>query len=164
MKLKQSLVTIAISLVFVFFVGYGIEVFHNSPVYNEYCPTDLYDIRDEAECTAEGGTWRESDGNRPVPEKGFCGESKECRDAYQESRTSSDRTVFIVAVLAGVIGIVLGIWLQHETVTNGLTGGGVLSILYGTIRYWEHADELLKFVLLGLVLGFLIWVGYKKLK
>jgi len=38
-----------------------------------------------------------------------------------------------------------------------------LLILYGTIRYWQHAQNILKFVLLGVALAVLIWLAYKKI-
>ena len=165
MRIKHKLVSIAIALVLVFFIGYGIELFNDSPVYGDFCSTDLYEIRDEGKCAEAGGMWNGAESvDRPVPEKGFCGETKECRDAYQDARVSNDQIVFIVAVLLGVVALVVGLYLKKETATNGLVGGGVLSILYGTIRYWEHADELLKFVILGLVLAFLVWIAYRRLK
>jgi len=43
-------------------------------------------------------------------------------------------------------------------------GGGILIILYGTLRYWRYAEDVLKFVLLGIALGILIWIAYKKLE
>ena len=39
-----------------------------------------------------------------------------------------------------------------------------VTLIYGTLRYWQHANNLLKFVLLGIALTILILVGYKKLK
>ena len=42
--------------------------------------------------------------------------------------------------------------------------GGILTIFYGTIRYWRHANDTLKFILLGIVLAVLIGVAIKKLE
>jgi hypothetical protein len=164
MKLKHKLLSLAIAIVLVFFIGYGIELFIDNPRYDDFCPVDVNGIRDAAACSAAGGEWQDGEGiARPVPERGFCGETKACRDSFQNARNAHDKVVFIVAVIGGIAALVSGFILKHESVTNGLVGGGILSILYGTIRYWEHADELLKFVLLGLTLGLLIWVGYKKI-
>ena len=55
-------------------------------------------------------------------------------------------------------------FVRKDLVANGILGGAVLIILYGTIRYWQHANDILKFILLGFALGILIWLGYNKIE
>jgi len=45
-----------------------------------------------------------------------------------------------------------------------LLGGGVLTIIYGTIAYWSELADWARFIILGITLAILIWIGYKKLK
>ena len=164
---KESVLTIAIALVFVFFVGYGIETFSPSPEYNDFCPDNLYEIKSEKTCLEADGKWEKYDnfGQENGPkEEGYCRESEECQDAYNLAESKQDKVVFIVALIIGLAAIISGILLHKETVSLGVESGGVILIIYGTLRYWQHANDLLKFVILGIALAILIWVGYKKLK
>ena len=50
------------------------------------------------------------------------------------------------------------------SVSAGLMGGGVLTILYGVIRYWTDLPDYGRFIILGIILAILIWLGYKRIK
>lgn len=165
MEKKKVIVAIAIALIFALFIGYGIEVFNPTPKYDDFCPQRIYEARDETSCAAAGGVWQEdtSTGPKPVP-PGYCNQPKECYEGFDKAAAKHDKMVFIIAVIFGLAGIVAGIILKKETVGVGLLIGGILTILYGTIRYWQHANSTLKFILLGIVLAVLIWIGYKKLE
>jgi hypothetical protein len=168
MKIKKTLITIAIALIFTLFIGYGIEVFDKAPNREEFCPENLYEIDNEEECLKLGGYFGSNvmDSPRAISpefEKEFCQPSKECYDNYNLARTGHDKVVFIISTIIGLIAIIIGIILKTEVVNTGLIGGGIVLTLYGTIRYWEHASNILKFILLGLVLAVLIWISYKKL-
>lgn len=158
-------VSIAIALILAFFVGYGIEVFDPSPKHEDFCPRDLHEIDNKESCQDQGGSWNIADTEmeRPIPIKGFCQPSKKCYDQFEQSSSKHDRIVFITAAIIGLLSIMVGIVLKKDTVNTGVLSGGLLLILYGTIRYWRHADNLLKFVILGISLAILIWIGYKKL-
>ena len=162
---KKLLLSIAIMLVFVFFVGYGIEVFYPSPEYQDTCREDLHTIENQAECISQSGEWNQG---MPSPEgsydKGMCQPSKECYSQFDILREKHDRVIFIISIIVGIIAIISGFMIQKDAVGSGLIGGSILLILYGTMRYWEHANSILKFVLLGFALGILIWLGYRKIK
>lgn len=70
--------------------------------------------------------------------------------------------LFIIAGISGIMGIILGFFIRIESVGIGLIGGGILSILYGIIRYWDYAENALRVIVLGLALGVLVWIGFKK--
>lgn len=194
MNIKRGLITIAIAAIFALFIGYGIEVFHDGPKQEEFCP-NVYDILNKEECETEGGLWRvqscaagsivsedlasDSESTEepevkavkpapvpatvPVTAQGYCETRSACYEDFQLIMSRHDKIVFIVAAIFGVLAIIAGMILKKEGVNDGFVAGGILLILYGTIRYWQHADDVLKFVLLGLVLGALVWIGYKKL-
>jgi predicted nucleic acid-binding Zn ribbon protein len=166
MQIKKTIISIAIAIIFTLFIGYGIEVFDDSPEREEYCPK-VYDLETKEECESADGIWTEEkyyEDNIPRPVKSFCQEKRECYELFNQARTSHDKVVFIAAALFGLLAIVIGIVIKITSVSAGLVGGGVLLILYGTIRYWEHANDVLKFILLGVVLVVLIWISYKKLE
>jgi len=161
MDFKHNLLAIAIAIVLAFFVGYGIEVFSDSPEYQDFCP-NLYDIADEVACTNTGGVWNANQVQKG--ERGWCVNKIDCNKPFQNAQEKHDKVVFIVSLVAGIIAIIGGMNLKHDVINRGLLLGGVLLLLYGTIRYWSHANDILKFVLLGIALVILVWIGYKKLK
>jgi hypothetical protein len=168
MNIKKSLTSIAIALIFVMFIGYGIEVFNDSPEHNEFCP-DVYQINNENDCVNKGGLWGVEGGLR-VPKQvndeeinDYCYQPKSCYDNYESAQNKHDKIVFIVSIVVGLLVIIGGILIDRDSISTGLLGGAVLLLLYGTVRYWRHANDTLKFILLGVALAVLIWIAYKKL-
>jgi predicted nucleic acid-binding Zn ribbon protein len=173
MKKKEIIIAVTIAIIFALFAGYGIEVFDRTKSYSDFCPEKLYDIDEEEECLASGGSWNEFE--TPIvspekeesmiePNKRSCSPTNECRENYDTSRSKHDKIVFIVSIIVGLMAIFTGVFLKEDPVSTGILSGGVLLIIYGTIRYWQHANDTLKFILLGIVLAVLIWISYKKLK
>ena len=57
-KVKKTLMAIAIALVLVFFVGYGVYTFYKEPKWEDYCPVNRPVAFDTKEtCEAAGGNW-----------------------------------------------------------------------------------------------------------
>ncbi|PIZ50821.1 hypothetical protein COY27_05890 [Candidatus Woesearchaeota archaeon CG_4_10_14_0_2_um_filter_33_13] len=166
MDKKKVLITIAIAVIFALFIGYGIEVFHDSPNVDDFCNPNLYDIKNQSSCEQNNGTWQKYQQLEPKIEgqEGFCQTPEKCYRDYDLIQSGHDKIVFIACIIIGLIAIVAGILLRKEIIGTGFLSGGILVILYGTLRYWRYADEVLKFVLLGIVLAVLIWIGYKKIK
>lgn len=166
MNKKKGVLIIAIALVLAFFVGYGIEVFNPTPD-NPY-ERDFYNYQTEEKCLEANGEWTKERIPRPIEKpvgdetviEGFCNPPYK---KLELERSKHDKIVFITAVIIGLFSVILGVVLKKDAVSTGIVIGGVLLILYGTIRYWRHADNILKFVLLGIALATLIWLGYKKI-
>jgi len=164
MNKKRTVITLAIALILALFVGYGIEVFHDSPDIDDFCNPNTYLIKNETACLEIGGEWQEYPPKEaPLNEEGFCDQGRRCYDQYELIRSRHDKIVFIVSLIIGMLLVILGIILKKETASTGILSGGVLLILYGAIRYWTHADKILKFILLGIALVILIWISYKKI-
>lgn len=172
MNKKEIIIAVTITIIFALFVGYGIEVFNPSTKYDDFCPKDVYNIDNQEACLNAGGEWGiEGTMEYPRPVKldqgeeiqPYCYAPQRCYDQFETATTKHNKIVFIVAVIIGILSIIAGIILKKDPVSTGILGGGVLTIIYGTIRYWQYANNILKFVLLGIVLAILIWIGYKKL-
>ena len=71
-----------------------------------------------------------------------------------------NRSLFIVAGIRGVIGIIFGYLIKVETVGLGLIIGGLLVLAYGIIRYWRYTENIARVIILGVALVILIWLGY----
>tara|TARA_Y100000310_G_C20057215_1_gene523293 strand:+ start:39 stop:527 length:489 start_codon:yes stop_codon:yes gene_type:complete len=158
---KTTILTIAIAVIFTFFVGYGIEVFNPSPDREDVCSYEAFVTQDPALCEKAGGMWRD-EGTSPKPE-GYC-DGKKCYDKFALLEAAHNKVVFIVSVIIGILAFIAAFNLKQNAVSTGIVGGSILLILYGTIRYWQHASDILKFILLGIALAALIWFAYKKIK
>ena len=164
MDKKRVLISIAIAIIFAMFIGYGIEVFHDAPEIEDYCRSNIYEIDNEKECLEADGIWEDNPEHLAKPVIGNCIAAPDCYDKFDLLMAKHDKIVFIVAIVVGILAIITGIILKKDVIGTGILSGGILLILYGTLRYWRHADEVLKFVLLGITLAILVWIAYKKLK
>lgn len=188
-KTKQVLLAIAIAVIFAFFVGYGINTFYEEPRYDDFCEGYRFNTFETSqECEDAGGSWIEyPDEKIPMTNtmtcskisetennitlscnaiqredrNGWCEYTPRCQEEYNNSRENYNRNVFIISLIIGLIGLGIGAaFLTVESVGSGLMGGGVLTIIYGIIRYWGDASDTLRFILLGIVLAVLVGMGY----
>lgn len=180
-KLKRTILGISIAIILVLFIGYGINTFYKSPEYEDFCEEKFpepvrIEKEDISKCDAvqtaneafEDSCYRQGGIVRYETDEDGCQVANECdmcNKEYREVMGIYNRNVFIIAVVAGLICVILGgIILKLESVSAGIMGGGVLSIIYGTLRYWGDMGDVLRFIILGIVLAILIWIGYKKFK
>lgn len=167
-KIRQTILSVSIALIFALFVGYGISTFYGSPKYEMYCKDRFgmgaYETKEA--CEAEGGRWFEIECPEDIEncKSGYCDPSYTCMQEYDSAREVYDRNVFIITLIIGLVAIITGgIMLSVESVGSGIMGGGVLTVVYGTIRYWGHAPDALRFTILGVALAVLLWLGYTRL-
>lgn len=169
-NIKEKLLSIAIAIVLVFFIAYGINTFYKNPRYDDFCQ-DKFPVKQnitEQECINLGGKWTQTVIPRiegqPVQE-GYCDPTYTCNQEFQDSRENYNKIVFIISGILGLICVIIGgIILKLESVSTGIMGGGILTIIYGTIRYWGHLEDIGRFLILGIILVVLILIGYKYLK
>jgi hypothetical protein len=96
--------------------------------------------------------------------EGYCDLYFTCNEEFQKKREEYNRNVFILTTIIGLIAFVCGvILLKVESVGSGIMSGSILIMIYGTFRYWEQASDIIRFILLGIVLTALIYLGYTKL-
>jgi len=174
-KAKEVILAVSIAIIFALFVGFGIKTFYDEPNYDDFCNPNRYnfDVRNEQDCLIMNGTWINSTSNMeksPVPVnqnctvQGYCDFYSKCSNEYNESNKYYTKNLFIITSIIGIIAVIVGVILGNISVGNGILAGGILTILYGVIRYWQYADDVLRFVILGIILVILILIGYKKFK
>ncbi len=95
---------------------------------------------------------------------GHCEIDFYCREEYNNARDVYNRNVFVISIILGLIAIIAGTYLNLTSVSAGIMGGGVLAIIYGSLRYWADMNEYFRFTILAIALGVLVWIGYKKFK
>ena len=173
-KAKKVILSIAIAILFSLFIGYGIETFYNSPKYERYCNITTPPMNAlEPQCNDLGGQWVNystpqqdytSNPKMPVNVSGYCDVYSKCNNEFQKVNEFYNRNVFFITFIIGLITIVVAILLSIESVSAGFMAGGVLLVVYGTIRYWGNLSDVWRTIMLGLALAVLVWIGYKKLK
>ncbi len=165
---KNVILAISIALVSVFFVAYAIQAVYPAPKYSDFCDdgkSNSIFINNSEDCETNGGMWKDySDMNVDGKKDGYCNRDYYCSEEYNEVRDVYERNVFIINLVLGIVIIVASLLLTVESVSTGFMAGGAILLVYGTIRYWSDLSNVLKTLVLGIVLGILIWLGYKKLK
>jgi len=173
---KKLVIVLSIIIVLNLFFNYGIKTFYDSPKFEDFCSKDLisrqYAVQQD--CEAAGGFWTSNPDfakPAPIPETadskmaGWCDVYHKCQQEFDDVRDVYNRNVFLILIVLGIISIVLGFVIsQSEAVALGFSFGGILSLIIGTIRYWSGMDDYLRFIILGVALAILIWMGIKKLK
>lgn len=172
--LKWALV-VAIVVVLNLFFNYSIFLVYKTPKSEDFCKQEQVQKipQNQAECVAVGGQWT-SDPSRayekPIPAgvsvpAGYCNTQFTCQKEFDAVNKVYNRNVFVALVVLGLIALVIGFFLFEITaVSLGLSFGGVLSFIIGSIRYWSDMDDYLRVIILGLALAALIWLGIKKIK
>lgn len=195
-RFKHIFLAIAIAIVFVLFVGFGISTFYKSPKYEDFCGEreKFVDVITKQKCDEVDGKWNtEERFARPLEKidnnqllctkisekddavtlncqtqeqldnRGYCDRDFYCRGEFDDVREIYNRNVFIVATGIGIIILIVGFALKMASVSSGLMGGGILAIIYGTIRYWSDLPDFGRFIILGITLIILIWLGYRRI-
>lgn len=183
-SLKKFGLGIAIIIVFNLFVNYGIGTFYKAPKYDDFCKPETVrqTITSKEKCDSIGGSWSDNayynkerilkDGTvKPVPAPtmeqpaGWCDAYFNCQKNFDEVNNIYKRNVFVVWMIAGMIAIAGSFFLVViESMSTTFVFSGLVSFLVGTIGYWSAMQDYLRFIVLGIVLAVLVYIGYKKLK
>jgi hypothetical protein len=149
-RLKHNILMISIAIIFALFIGYGIDTFYEAPEYDDFC--------DENQ-RANPIKLNETELNEQQIKQ------EQCWKKFDAVKEPYERNIFIVTVIIGLLAVLLGSFiLKIDSVSSGIMAGGVLTIIYGAIRYWGDMHKYLRFTVLTIVLLVLIWIGYKKFK
>lgn len=161
MNVKNLALGIGIIVVFALALWQGIEAFHPSPKYENYCnesliPVPVIEGKDMSNnltyCVEHNGTWRE----------GYCDLYYKCRMAFEEAQKPYSKVVFVVSLIVAIIAIIAGYAiLSIEPVGSALIGSGVWALFYGTVVNWRNFTNIWRFLLLFVTLIFLIWLALR---
>ena len=166
-SVKHVILSVAIALVLVFFVAYATQTIYPAPQYEDFCGeiSERTNIDNQSGCESVGGKWVDYQKDSLNMEiSGWCNSDYQCREDYSDAREPYERNVFILNIVLGLVIIILSFVLSLEAVSNGLMSGGVLLLVYASIRYWSGLSDILRTLILGIALVALIFVAYKKLK
>lgn len=95
---------------------------------------------------------------------GWCDPDYLCRTSWEKAIEPHNRVSFIILAVIGVIIIAVStIIIKDNVIGYGTLAGGILTVLYGTMRYWGSIPDIARFSILGVVLVVLIVIAWKKL-
>ena len=157
MSLKNNIMMIAIIILTIFVVVYGVNILYDKPERVDFCGEfKTAEIIDTPEsCEEIGGNWAPYVSPRAVEGiEGYCDRDFTCRQEYDDARETYSRNIFLIALPVGIAIIALGaLSFGLEFVGAGIMGGGVGCVLWGVGGFWEFADVWLTFILslIGLV-------------
>ena len=184
-RIKEVILGFSIAVIFVFFVVFGIKAFYKEPKYEDFCNNTIFiekpypypakepyreinqsvcnriEVKNyefERDCSGRKGQ------TIYAPDENGCRVAKECNFCnknYNEVSNVYNKNVFIISGIVGIIVIIIGAILSLTSVSSGLFGGGVLTIIYGTMSYWSELADWARFIILGIALAVLIYLGYK---
>lgn len=171
-KPKQVILAVAIAILFAIFVNVGIGLVYERPDYEDYCEDLLLfggrfaPPTDNETCIEQGGKWfpaRAVPPNSEFEDSGYCDMYHVCQQEYNDAQEQYSSMYFIIALVIGLITVGISVAMKLPSVSAGLMAGGSIVIIVGVMQYWQHSSDLLRFILLGIALAILIWIGYKKL-
>ncbi len=145
MKTKDIILGIIISIVFLLFSVYGTKLIYEQPKYDDFCVIKEPHVPlDKGEKYEEWQNWQE-----------------QCMENYEDAREKYSQNLFLISLVFSLIIIVISVLaIKVESVYGGLMLGSLMFIIYGTGSYWRYMDNLLRFLILGVSLAVLIWLGF----
>ena len=147
--------TIFIGILFAAFVGVGIDAFYKTPQPPQY-PIELrkpYPVNEEDLTQEEKLQLDQKQLEVEIGQKDFETQKKE-----------HNKTISIIALASSVVIVALSLTLLRQAiwVADGLSLGGVITLVYSIIRGFDAGDSLFRFIVgsAGLFLSLLL--GYIK--
>ena len=180
-KVLKWLLILGIVIVLNLFFVYGIKVLYHEPTFENFCPVSQVTKTPstEAECTSVGGGWTSNASyTAPVPmaqktvpyvissqPAGYCDLNFTCQKQFMAANSVYNRNVFVVLVILGVLSLIAGFFISSSAaVSLGLSLGGVLALVVGSVRYWSDMNDYLRVGVLAVALVVLVIIGIKKVR
>lgn len=155
MKIKEVLLGIIIAVVFLMFCVFGTKLIYDAPEYEKYC--DYSKINAPTAYDKTNLSQAELQEQQEEYNKIY----EECSKEYELANKNYSKNMFIISLVFGLLVIIIcTIWIDIGSISGGLMFGSLMFIIYGTGRYWEYMDDLLRFIILGIALAILIYVAY----
>lgn len=173
---KQVAMTIIIAVLSALFVGLLVDAVYESPKYENYCVEPFYPATpkvsegticdytqsiEEKDCYKRGGSPRfdyDSKGCQIFNECDYCGKE------FEEANKEYNRNVFFIVAPVGLVMIILGVFYSVGFIGSGFMFGGILSVAYGTIRYFSDMSKIMRVIVIFIELVIVVWLGLKKLR
>jgi len=174
-SIKNIIIGIIIAVVLLLFFVYGTKLLYNAPLYENYCNVSLINMPEKIpsttcaqdsivnqkvqDCYNKKGT------PYPVYDTRGCQSDVTCSMCnldFEKANEAYSKNLFIISVIISVIAIAIAaFFFSVEAVSGGLMFGSLMFLIYGTGNYWRYMNDWLRFIILGIALIVLIYIGYK---
>lgn len=168
MQLKNIIIGIIIAVVFLMFCVYGTKLIYKTPNYNDYCnqskimPPALPEQTDKEICEQQGGVWTEQGIECVKTPCGYCDYFSKCQPDFEKAQENYSKNLFIISIIFSLIIIVISAFLiTINSVSAGLMLGSLMYLIYGTTSFWRYMNDYFRFIILGIALIILIYIGYR---
>jgi len=177
-NVKKYGVIIIIAILFAFFAFSLVDLVIERPDYEDFCRFDKPLPRD-SECQNVQPTESEMDDcfEREGRIK-YTYDTSGCATAYEcdmcsklyEDASGDHRLVgFIITSILGLIAIIVGLYARSkdevvEWIFSGFLIGGIFSIFFGTMSYFQDMHRIVKPIVLLLEMVLIVWIALKSRK
>lgn len=185
--LRRVAIIFIIAVLYAIFVNAVIGAFYLAPKYEDYCKSSFYPEKprpatiDRKECPKYSEPTQE-ELDKCAEQKGFpdyrydsygCPvEYKGCNFCQRDFDNANQKynfNYFIFSSILAVIGIAVGLLLPihyslNEWIATGFMLGGLVTLFFGTFRYYQYLGRYIKPIVIFLELAIVIYLSYKKLK
>ena len=171
-KFVRWALLIGIVVILNVFFNVLVSIAFPAPAYEAYCPTgqtvQSYDTQQS--CIANGGQWTGTPARQtPAPgvsaPTGYCDAQYTCRLSYTHAQELHARDAFIAFVVLGVAVLVLGLLpLGSSIVSSGLSYGGVIALVIGSMEYWGSAGKWIRLAIAAAGLLALLYIGWRRFR
>lgn len=179
MGLKEVSLTFGIAVLFALLVGFTIDAFYAAPEYIDFCqenfygkPTPLYPNKD-ANCTYN---FDDQFITNCTKQKGnvvydydklgcqFIKGCDFCQVTFEEANKEYNTNLLWITAIVGLIAIFVGMYapIYYDPIASGAIFGGILTLMYGTMRAFGNLSKIARVIILAVELGLLVWLGIRK--
>lgn len=159
---KKTGLALSIVIILNVFFNVGLDTFYNAPNYEDFCENEVKarPLGSLESCQEYGGEWIE-DGDYS-----YCDTYNEaCYEDFYAAQADYNAVAFVVLTILGTLSVIFALFTQMPmAVANGFLYGGAVSVVIGSMRYWNDMDDYLQFTISGVALILLVLIGVKKLK
>jgi hypothetical protein len=158
---------LGIAIIVNLFLVYAVRVLYEEPQFTDFCPEKQVNeaITTAENCVAVGGQWNANVPSDKTVPAGYCDENFTCQKGYEVVNKVHTRNVFIIFVIAGIVLLIASVFVRgSEAVSLGLSFGGVLALIVGSLSYWSDMNDVLRVVILGLALATLLTIAWKQFR
>jgi hypothetical protein len=154
------------------FFSVVIALAYPTPIYDTYCPQVSITPSDAAACDSQGGVWADVGSPKAVPvidgttvPAGYCDMYAKCQKSYQAANDQHALYAFVLMIGLGIVALVIGLLpLGSSIVSSGLSYGGVLAFIIGSIEYWGTAGNWIRLAISAVGLVALLYIGWRRFR
>lgn len=183
MEIKKVSLTIGIAVLFALFIGFAIDAFYAGPEYNDFCKSKSYPYPEKpyptqvditkcqqlnykdsiyTSCTQDIGYVAYDIDEKGCQINPYC---ETCQVKFDAANKIYSRNLFFIAAVIGIIAIIAGlVYVKLDAIASGFMFGGILLLIYGTIRVFGDLSRIMRVIVLFIELVLLVYIGIKKSK